>query len=280
MKTAHKIFLAKVAYHIIMVFRRLVGKGPIAHLQRRGIRWELDLREGIDLAIYLQGQFEPQTAKALSNLVQPGNFVLDIGANIGAHTLPLALYVGDRGKVVAFEPTEFAYQKLLKNMSLNPELKSRIVAEQVMLGQENKETCATAIYSSWRLVGDAERHPRHLGELKSTDGASMWRLDSYLDTHQYPRVDLIKLDVDGYECEVLRGATGRLERDRPIICFELAPYVAHEHNSSLADLVQLLQRFNYRIVRESNNAPLPLDSDQLNQLIEDGAGINAIAFPT
>lgn len=279
MKTAHKIFLAKLAYHVVMVFRSLVGKGPIALVQRRGVNWELDLREGIDLAIFLQGQFEPQTAKALSRLVHPGNTVVDIGANIGAHTLALANYVGEHGKVIAFEPTQYAYQKLLRNISLNAELKSRIVPEQIMLGQENQVQCQTSVYSSWRVVGDAERHPKHLGELKTTEGASMWRLDSYLDEKQYPRIDLIKLDVDGYECEVLNGARGRLERDRPIICFELAPYVLNERGNSLKELVDILREYNYRIMRESSLQALPLDSTALTQLIPDGVTINALAFP-
>lgn len=279
MKTVYKIALARLAYRIIMPLRRLLGLGETAEVTRRGIRWVLNLREGIDFAIYLQGQFEPSTAKALASLVKPGDTVLDIGANVGAHTLPFAKWVGASGRVVAFEPTQYAYQKLLANLACNPALAERVIAEQIMLGREDIQNYETAIYSSWTIVGEAERHPKHLGELKSTTGCDMWRLDRYLAKQAIGRVDLIKLDVDGNECEVLAGAEETLGRDRPIICFELAPYVLAEHGTSIDELLDILKRHQYRIVRESNRAPLPMEGAALFRMIGDGAGINAIALP-
>ena len=60
----------------------------------RAFVWELDLREGIDFAIYLQGGFEPAALAGGVGVVKPGSVALDIGANIGSHTLPLAQIVG------------------------------------------------------------------------------------------------------------------------------------------------------------------------------------------
>lgn len=278
MKTVYKIFLAKLAYRLIMPIRALFGKGQIAKVRRGGVCWELDLREGIDFAIYLQGRFEPQTAKALDRLVQPGQTILDIGANIGAHTLGLAKRVGDRGQVIAFEPTQYAYSKLLNNISLNPDLVDRIVPEQIMLGREDIANYQAAVYSSWTIVGDAERHPKHLGELKTTDGCSLRQLDSYLAERGNPKIHLVKMDVDGYECEVLYGAAQMLERDRPVICFELAPYVLEERGASIDELIKIMAEYNYRIFRESNRKALPMLGTQLRDLVGDGAGINAIAI--
>jgi FkbM family methyltransferase len=277
MKTTHKIFLAKLLYKLTRFVRRLQGKGDIAEVTRRGIRWKLDLREGIDLSIYLQGQFEPSTARAYAKIIKPGQTVLDIGANIGAHTLRLAELVGNEGTVIAFEPTEYAYRKLTTNLSLNPKLGHRVVAEQVMLGREDVKDYKTEIYSSWTVVGQANRHPKHLGELKSTSGASMLRLDSYLAHRGNPKVDFIKLDVDGYECEVLAGAESILKRDKPTICLELAPYVLEERGASMDQLIEILVANNYRFFNESETKELPLTAHELMKLIGDGAGINAIA---
>jgi FkbM family methyltransferase len=279
MKTVYKISLARLVYKLIVPIRRLLGKGTTANITRNGIRWALDLREGIDFAIYLQGQFEPSTAKALSKLIKPNQVVLDIGANIGAHTLHLARLVGPSGIVIAFEPTQYAYRKLLNNLSLNPTISDRVIAEQIMLGQEDIRNYKTEIYSSWTIVGDAERHPKHLGELKSTEGCDKWRLDSYLAQHNYTNIALIKLDVDGYECEVLGGAVETLSRDRPIICCELAPYVLAERGASIDELIKILATYDYRIVRESNGEELPMAGGRLTNLIGDGAGINVIALP-
>jgi tRNA G37 N-methylase Trm5 len=99
MKTVTKMRAAAGMYRVISTVRKLVGGGDLVRVVRNGLVWELDLSEGIDLAIFLFGQFESATAKAIERLVRPGAIVLDIGANIGAHTLPLARLVGSEGKV-------------------------------------------------------------------------------------------------------------------------------------------------------------------------------------
>src|SRR5688572_20988587 len=103
--TAQKVGLAKMASRVVLSCRKLLGRPAQAQFVRDGIRWQLDLREGIDFSIYLLGSFEPATVRAYRRIVKPGQTVLDIGANIGAHTLPLARLVGPGGRVIAFEPT-------------------------------------------------------------------------------------------------------------------------------------------------------------------------------
>jgi hypothetical protein len=93
------------------VLRRLyfyiVGGGDDHSLVRKcihGINYELDLREVIDSQMFYAGSREPNTSKALEMLCRKGDLVLDIGANIGSHTLPMAKMVGENGEVIAFEP--------------------------------------------------------------------------------------------------------------------------------------------------------------------------------
>ena len=105
-----------------MAVRRMVGRGPLVETTRGGVRWNLDLGEGIDFAIWLRGCFEPSTLHALQRLVRPGATVLDIGANVGAHTLHLAAAVGSTGRVLAFEPVAESFRKLRTNVAANPSL--------------------------------------------------------------------------------------------------------------------------------------------------------------
>ena len=79
-------------------------------------------QKGVDLSIYVFGCFEEETAKALKRIISEDNYVLDIGANIGAHTLPIAAMLGKKGKVLAVEPTKFAFDKLKINLALNENL--------------------------------------------------------------------------------------------------------------------------------------------------------------
>ena len=170
---------ARAAYHVVNLARG-PWRDKEVEVSRGGLRWRLDLREGIDLSIYLLGSFEPSVTKSYRRLVSPGDVVLDIGANVGSHTLPLARAVGDSGRVFAFEPTGWAFSKLQTNLALNPDLASRVTAEQVMLVGPGESTVPGAIYSSWPLASGTQLHPVHRGRLMSTDDAHAVTLDDYL----------------------------------------------------------------------------------------------------
>lgn len=86
-----------------------------------GLVFDLDLNEIIDLSIYLH-RFEKDVSDFNRMVTKPGMTVIDVGANIGAHCLYFASYVGALGQVFAFEPTNYAFSKLLKNIKLNNSL--------------------------------------------------------------------------------------------------------------------------------------------------------------
>ena len=117
--TKTKIAMAGLAYRAIAMGRAVLGRDDCVSAERGGIKWCLDLREGIDFSIYLLGAFERSTVRALQKLVIPGSVVFDIGANIGAHTLFLAQAAAPQGFVIAFEPQRLVYQTLCANMALN-----------------------------------------------------------------------------------------------------------------------------------------------------------------
>jgi len=280
MKTKTKIRLASIASCVIVFFRRLSGRGHKSVMNRGGIRWDLDLHEGIDFAIYLLGLFERSTVKTYKRLLSSGDTVLDIGANMGAHTLPLAQAVGPPGKVIAFEPTAYAYRKLIRNISLNPGLEPRIRAEQIMLSDSDEQLSCPSLYSSWGLNSiETSRHPKHLGQLMATDGATCVKLDDYVAESGLSRIDFIKIDVDGNECSVLRGALQTLKTHRPKILMEFMPYGLNEHGSTLEELVELLKSTDYGIFGIPDLSSLPENPDQIGRLISDGSSINVLCLP-
>jgi FkbM family methyltransferase len=277
MKTTHKIAAARAIYHVIHAGRTLLGRTDREIAVRDGATYDLDLSQGIDFAIFLGNIYERRTKAALSKLVSPGSLVLDIGANIGAHTLHLAKLVGPNGRVMAFEPTDFAFRKLRRNLELNPVLASRVEAYHCFLTAADGADVPDAIYSSWPLAVEAGLHPKHLGREMQTEAAQARNLDSILSERADRSVQLVKLDVDGFECDVLRGATSMLRDARPIFVMELAPYVLEERGASLDQLLSYFTPNGYVFYDERTLRPLPSSARELHRMIANGAGINAIA---
>jgi FkbM family methyltransferase len=274
--TKSKIKIASVLSRIVRTTRTALGSSSdYVVANRHGIAWRLDLKEGIDFAIFL-GLYERSTFRALRRWVQRGSMVVDAGANVGAHTLELARQVGPTGKVFAFEPTFFAHSKLLQNLALNPGLADIVVPEQVMLAASDNRATESQIYSSWPLALGHDLHEKHLGRFQTTEGARAISLDTYLRQVGVSRLDFIKLDVDGFECEVLEGAQNCLEKFQPTIIMELAPYCLRDHGGSLERLVDMLFRWGYRFTK-LNGEELPNDAEKLDSKIADGATINVIA---
>jgi len=152
--TRSKVRIARFISAVIRSVFAVFGASDTVTVRRLGVQWHLDLKEGIDLAIYLSC-YERNTLKRYRDLVSPGATILDIGANIGVHALHLAYLVGTQGRVYAVEPTSFAYDKLLDNLGLNPDITERVITCQSMLLASDEATLPEEAVSSWPLTDDA-----------------------------------------------------------------------------------------------------------------------------
>lgn len=276
--TQQKIALARAANRCVKFGRRLFGLPMKAEFKRGGLRWLLDLNEGIDFSIFLLGSFEPDAVRCFERRIKPGDTVLDIGANIGAHTLRLAHIVGPTGRVHSFEPTAYACAKLRANLALNPELVPRVALRQLLLADKPGAAVPESICSSWPLVHESGLHPDHLGKPHSTEGAGCSTLDEAVATAGIESVAFMKLDVDGHELSVLKGATETLRKWRPVILVELCPCVCSEHGYEFADLVACFSGLGYRFESFDGRA-LPDDPVALEKFIPEKGGINVLALP-
>ncbi len=246
---------------------------------RGGITYELDLDEAIDVGLYLFGMFEPGVTRVLRQLVQPGHVVLDIGANVGAHTLRLAQRVGPGGRVYAFEPTTFAYDKLVRNLALNPMLAPCVVALRLGLTDLSEQPLPAMISSSWSLTRALDDiHPRDMGFASSTEGARFAPLDRWVTEVGLGRIDLVKLDVDGFELRVLRGAVASLRRFRPAIVMEWAPRHFVSPEEPFAECIRLLQALGYGF-QTLRGAPLVGTPEALERSVPENALLNVVARP-
>lgn len=273
--TKQKIRIAKILSAGVIGMRRFAGLTPFAVCRRRGVIFSLDLTQGIDLAIYL-GVYERSTYAAWRRLVVPGMRILDIGANMGAHALVLALAAGAKGRIAAIEPTLFGQRRLAENISLNPELAERIIPIHTFLADMEATATPKAIYASWPLRGGSVGHPLLGGQKESVGSASSSTLDCLMHELRWDRLDLIKIDVDGAEIAILRGSTETLSRFTPAIVIEIAPHLLEEQGASTKELIDVLLRRGYSIHCLESGERLPTEPTQLEARIPRGASINAL----
>lgn len=276
-----KLFLARCLNRGLRPLRRLGGRDMKLACRRRGVNWQLDLDEGIDLSIYVLGAYEPRTLRTYSHLIRPGDVVFDIGANIGAHTLHFARLVGAGGRVHAFEPTDFAVEKLRGNLALNPDLAARVSVHQCFLVAEPGAGLPAALFASWPVADEhLDLDPSHRGKPKALAAAAAITADAFVAGTGLDRLDFVKLDVDGNEYEVLRGFAQALRRFRPVILVELAPFVYDAGNAHHFDeFVALLVGLGYQFADAQTGAPVPADAAALRRLISPGSGLNVLLRP-
>jgi FkbM family methyltransferase len=278
MDTRTKLFIAKKIYQTIKGFRKFLGLNPQQLIcNRSGLNWNLDLSEGIDLSIYLFGKFETETSSAIANLIKDGSTIIDIGANIGAHALPMAKKVAPNGRVYAFEPTDWAFDKLQTNLKLNPELEQVLRIEKTFLNEKMGLSSPTLTHSSWNLDA-SDKHEVHGGVLQHSANASNLTLDQWVEQQGISKIDLIKLDVDGYEVKVLKGAIHTLKEFKPKIILELTLYNLEEYGNSLDELLTILQNNHYQLKTLDGKKTIPMNIKDLRSWIPAKGGINALAI--
>jgi FkbM family methyltransferase len=142
------------------------------------------------------GEVGHGTVRFLSQLIRPGMTILEVGANIGIFTLPLARFVRPGGKVIAFEPQRIIYQMLCGNIALNAI--DNIIAHNSAVG------CATG---SITVPPVEYAQPGNFGGVSmATAGAGEIVPLVTIDSLALPECDFIKIDVEGMELDVLEGA--------------------------------------------------------------------------
>ncbi|WP_339775768.1 FkbM family methyltransferase [uncultured Methylophaga sp.] len=247
-----------------------------------GISYELDLTEVIDSAIYFNQSREPHTTNALKRLCKPGMIVIDIGANVGSHTLPLAKSVGNKGKVYAIEPVPWALDKLRKNLALNRFTNVQI--HPIALSDYTDENAEFSLRASFKTT--SENPVNKDGGLSE----SWWNacenvsvrvdtLDNFIEKENIAHVDVIKLDVDGFEVKVLKGAERILQSFKPIILMELAPSWLIEKGDSIEELLSYLTKCGYKFYDETTFLEVPEILNSVRKIKSD-SGINVVVSAT
>lgn len=204
-------------------------------------------------AFILRDEAEPELHQ-LDLFLRPGNIFIDVGANIGLFTLKAARLVGPQGRVVALEPGKAAREQLVANLSLN-KFNHVTVIDKALSDVEGEATLHHVDKGgdpqAFSLLAD--------GTEKSSETVAMTTLDRVVTEHGLPRVDCIKIDVEGFEAHVLRGARETLSRWHPTVIFEVNCPTLLQSGEEPDGAWKILQASGYAFFRLVDDNLTPVD---------------------
>lgn len=177
----------------------------------------------------LYGEWCEAEIGLLAQVLKPGDVVLDVGANIGCHTVPFAKLVGESGRVVAFEPQRLVFQNLCANLALNA--LRNVVTYDAGVGKD----------AGWMHLPVFDPRQQFNFAAISMTGHESGPLTRVLkiDDLKFARCNLIKVDVEGMEVDVLAGAAKTIEQLRPAL------FVENNTLDRSRPLMEMLQSLNY-----------------------------------
>ena len=186
-------------------------------VEDKGVSFELliDPKNGVlDEYLFINSKYERHITSEMHTYVKPGDIVLDIGANIGLHTILLAKITGAYGQVYAFEPIPSIYTQLEKSIEKNNIKNIRV--GKFALGEKKEE-----LYININLgcVASSSILDKDVSNMTTNIKIQVRTLDSL----NLQKVDFIKLDVEGYEWNVISGGMNTIKRYKPTIIFEYSP---------------------------------------------------------
>jgi FkbM family methyltransferase len=225
---------------------------------RQGVRYRLWGHDLNEWYVASQPSHSTDVSDCLDRMATRGSTCVlwDIGANIGGVALPFLRRNGD-ARVVCFEPSPEVGGRLMTNLGINPELASRCDVVTCPLTDRDVPTRFFASSETFNsgVGGLGESHNRRATPFR-TMGVSG---DSVVEVWDVRPPTIIKLDVEGFELEVLQGLTKTLKRHRPAIVFEHSLYRLRERGSACLDVVTgHLRRHGYEVYRLDGSGPIGL----------------------
>lgn len=212
-----------------------------AEVSYDGVRFVVDLRDNLQRTLFYLGHYERGVHQLLVRELQPGDVFVDVGANVGVHALPIAKRLARvGGSAVAFEPSAASAAVLRRNASRNHVV---LDVQEVGLGRGR---ASLTLHASPRW-DSADLGVRSIyGEAEAVESIDVWSFDEWAGQHSLPRVDIVKIDVEGAEYDVLVGMEGVLRRLKPrLIVVEVIEYFLALAGTTSSELDAYLRQLGY-----------------------------------
>ena len=210
----------------------------------------IDITESSMMFNRVIGEFERHKHRALDFFLREGDAYIDIGGNKGEFAIHAALVVGERGRVVLFEPEPENCKWIRKSIQ-----KSNVHNIDVVEGAVGSEDGSSNLFigekSGWHSLVKCEQNLR-----KDTISVKVRQLDKYLEEHPLANLKAIKIDVEGFEKEVLLGAHKTLGTNDDLVLFiDVHPHFGVKHD----EIYDILEKYGFSLFKELYPFDRPID---------------------
>ncbi len=199
-------------------------------------------------------------------LARPGSMIIDIGAHTGDTSVPMALAVGKSGMVLALEPNRYVFKILEKNAQLNPEL-ARIIPLCVASTEADgafEFNYSDASFCNGGFLSQIEKQRHGHPYTLQVQGINLQRLLQQQYAEYLPKLDLLKIDAEGYDKEILKTIPEILSIYRPNLMVECYKRL---NGAERSDLYEAITQYGYQLFRlanfEENGARVPIEKDNM-----------------
>ena len=218
-------------------------------LDESGQKIKLDPRDDSVGKFIFLGNYEKETVSFITKYISYDDTVVDVGANIGFFTLIFSKLVGENGKVHSFEPSQREFLHLCENIGLNK--CGNIFLNQLALSNSNGFSKMNVLSESKFGAFNSLRRISHLkvqNEKVQTESVRTLTFDSYITLFSEAVPSLIKIDVEGFEKQVLEGMQFLLNTDNsPCLIIEICEGTHTDEAGSAQELIRYIESFGYHL---------------------------------
>ena len=220
---------------------------PFIIKMRNGLKIRVYSNDIIGEQIYTNGVFEPREVAFVTKFLKPGMVFFDIGANLGQYTLLGAVSVGKKGCVHSFEPSVRMFSELEYNVKLNS-LSKTCVLNRLAVADTNSIRQLSTYEAGAEVYGSLGNQHWSGKKIIGYEDVETIKIDDYFQKNGIPRVDLIKMDIEGAELLALKGCEQLLSQPNgPTIILEVADINTVGFGYSPYEIWDYLGQFGYTL---------------------------------
>jgi FkbM family methyltransferase len=217
---------------------------PVWMQVESGMKMQLNPYDLVSRRILETGEWEAESVQAVAGHLSPGATFVDVGAHIGYYSLKAASMVGPNGHVISIEPNPQTLPMLRGNIEASD---ARAVSVWPVACAESESTLQ--LYAAPRSnTGESSLSKENAsqdGPATASYSVRARPLDAIVKEAKLDRVDVIKIDVEGAEFEVLKGAAQTLDDYRPVLIIEMVPNQLKAMGTSVDEVTQFLASHGY-----------------------------------